>query len=112
MEGTTTPRRSREPEFQVGQVVRHRSEDLRGVIVDAHQRYKGSLEKKLAAAALGLDWRQPWYELLVHGTTDVAYLPEEAMVADLSMLPVSHPLLPMFFNSFRAGRHLLSGMAN
>ena len=112
MEGSATSGPIHAFVFDIGQVVRHRDKGFRGVIVDAHPHFQGPVDAGSVTDALRKRWHQPWYELLIHGTPHVLYLPEDAVEADTSCLPVSHPLLQLFFNDFRHGRYGLQGPVN
>jgi len=96
--------------FAVGALVRHRNKRFRGVVVDAHPHFQGPVDVGWVGDAMRKRWQQPWYELLVHGTKDVVYLPQESMELDPSEQPVSHPLIRLFFNRFVEGRYALEGM--
>jgi heat shock protein HspQ len=96
--------------FAVGELVRHRDREFRGVIVDAHPHFQGPTDLGEAGEATRRRWQQPWYELLVHGTPHVVYLPQESMELDPGSGPISHPLLRLFFNRFDGARYTLEGL--
>ena len=112
MEGAAKPRSTDDFTFAVGDLVRHTNKGFRGVIVDAHPHFQGPVDHGWVAKALRQRWRQPWYELLVHGTEHVVYLPQEAVELDPSVQPITHPLLRLFFNRFDEGRYTLQGPAH
>ena len=112
MEGSASPRRIPRFAYAVGQVVRHREHGFRGVIVDAHARFRGPADPDDLPPPLRERLHQPWYEVLVHDQPMVAYLPEDLVEADLTCMPVAHPLLRMFFNEFRHGAYSVGGVEN
>jgi heat shock protein HspQ len=112
MEGTSQPPSPRDFAYSVGDLVRHTNKGFRGVIVDAHPHFQGPVDDGWVAKALRQRWRQPWYELLVHGTQHVVYLPQESVELDPNIQPIEHPLLRLFFNRFDEGRYLLTGTAH
>lgn len=112
MEGSANPRPSPHFAFTVGQVVRHKEQGFRGVIVDAHERFRGNPDQLELPPALRQRVHLPWYEILLHGQPTVAYLPEDAVETDLSCMPIAHPLLRMFFNEFRHGAYTVGGEEN
>ncbi len=77
--------------------------------MDAHPHFQGATDEGWVGEALRRRWRQPWYELLVHGTQHVVYVPQESVEVDPDSDPISHPLIRLFFNSFDDGRYALVG---
>ncbi len=112
MEASTTATTAHGFVFDIGQVVRHKDKGFRGVIVDAHPHFQGPVDAGSVSEAIRKRWHQPWYELLIHDSPHVLYLPEEAVELDHSCLPISHPLVRLFFNDFRHGRYGLQGPEN
>ncbi len=92
-------------EFGVGQVIRHRRFDYRGVIVDVDATFEGSAEwyEQVARSRPPVD--KPWYHVLVHGAQHTTYVAERHLELDDSGLPVRHPLLGEFFDEFEGGRY-------
>ena len=95
--------------FGVGELVRHRDKNFRGVIVDAHPHFQGPVDVGWVGDALRQRWHQPWYEVLVHDSEHVLYMPQEFVEADTSYEPIQHPLVGLFFNHFDAGRYSFQG---
>ncbi len=112
MEGTGNTTTREGFTFAVGQLVRHRDKGFRGVIVDAHPHFQGPMDQSWVGDALRKRWRQPWYELLVHDSSDVLYLPQEFVEVDPSAQPIAHPLIGLFFNRFVRGRYAFEGTAH
>lgn len=90
------------PVFEPGQLVLHRRYGYRGVIVsrdDVCQADDEWYERNQTQP----DREQPWYHVLVDGTSSCTYAASENLVADPSGLPVSHPLVVCFFSQFSDG---------
>ena len=52
------------------------------------------------------DRDQPWYHVLVDGSSTCTYAASENLVADSSPLPIEHPLVPHFFEEFKDGSYV------
>ena len=89
-----------ETKFQIGDVVRHRKYDFRGVIFDIDPEFNNTEEWY---QAIPEDVRprkeQPFYHLLAENneTQYVAYVSEQNLVRDLSGEPVGHPQVADLF---------------
>ena len=93
------------PVFEPGQLVRHRRYGYRGVVVDRHDFCQAD-EEWYSKNQTQPDRDQPWYHVLVHGTSNCTYAASESLVADASGLPIEHPLLPHFFSEFKKGIYI------
>jgi heat shock protein HspQ len=91
--------------FSEGQLVAHRRYGYRGVIVAFDNSCQADLSWYLANQTQP-DRNQPWYHVLVHGSSSCTYVAQENLLTDESGLPISHSLLDAFFNGFAAGRYL------
>ena len=95
--------------FAIGEVVRHRLFDFRGVIFDVDPSFSNSDEWY---EAIPEDLRpskdQPFYHLLAENaeTTYVAYVSQQNLVADESDEPVEHPAIATMFDR-QDGRYRL-----
>jgi heat shock protein HspQ len=95
--------------FAIGEVVRHRLFDFRGVIFDVDPSFSTSDEWY---EAIPEDLRpskdQPFYHLLAENaeTTYVAYVSQQNLVADESDEPVEHPAIATMFDR-QDGRYRL-----
>ncbi|GGB61886.1 DNA-binding protein [Henriciella pelagia] len=106
----------RQAKFQIGQIVRHRLFDFRGVIFDVDPVFANSDEWY---EAIPEDMRpskdQPYYHLFAENdkTHYVAYVSEGNLLPDETDAPVSHPDIPDFFEMTPSGGYLLkSGHAH
>jgi heat shock protein HspQ len=96
--------------FSIGDVVRHRLLDFRGVIFDVDPVFANSEEWY---QAIPEDFRpskdQPFYHLLAE-TADsdyIAYVSQANLMADDSDEPIDHPAIAGLFDGFSPGRYAL-----
>ena len=92
------------PRFLIGQLVRHRRYGYRGVVVDFDIRCIAS-DDWYEANQTQPDRDQPWYHVLVDGSTYVTYAAEENLLADDTDQPIHHPLVPHLFAAFDGQRY-------
>ncbi len=96
--------------FAIGDVVRHRVFDFRGVIFDVDPVFANSEEWY---DAIPLDIRprkdQPFYHLLAENVESsyVAYVSQQNLVLDDSEEPVDHPAISGLFTDYADGRYNL-----
>lgn len=96
--------------FAIGDVVRHRVFDFRGVIFDVDPVFANSEEWY---DAIPLDIRprkdQPFYHLLAENVESsyVAYVSQQNLILDESEEPIDHPAIPGLFNGYEDGRYRL-----
>ena len=93
------------PLFKIGQVVLHKKQGYRAIIVDVDMFCK---EKFLGGGLqeTGINRNQPWFHVLVDGTDHVHYVPESILVEDSSNRKIQHPLLSYFFIQSNDGQYL------
>ena len=96
--------------FSIGEVVRHRMFDFRGVIFDVDPIFANS-EEWYQAIPEGLRPRkdQPFYHLLAENqeSSYVAYVSQQNLVPDDSDEPVDHPAIAGLFADYADGRYAL-----
>jgi heat shock protein HspQ len=96
--------------FAIGDVVRHRLFDFRGVIFDVDPVFANSEEWY---ESIPEDARprkdQPFYHLLAENTESsyIAYVSQQNLVVDESDEPVDHPGISGMFDGYDAGRYQL-----
>jgi len=96
--------------FGIGEVVRHRVFDFRGVVFDVDPAFNNSEEWY---QAIPEDMRpskeQPFYHLLAENaeTTYVAYVSQQNLIPDETDEPVDHPAIASMFNGMEGGRYQL-----
>jgi heat shock protein HspQ len=93
------------PVFEPGQLVRHRRYGYRGVVVDRNEVCEAD-DEWYSKNQTQPDRDQPWYHVLVDGSSTCTYAASENLVADSSGLPIEHPLLRHFFSEFKNGIYI------
>ena len=96
--------------FSIGEVVRHRMFDFRGVIFDVDPVFANS-DEWYEAIPEGIRPRkdQPFYHLLAENleSSYVAYVSQQNLVTDDSDEPIDHPAIAGLFTAFEDGRYNL-----
>ncbi len=96
--------------FAIGEVVRHRLFDFRGVIFDVDPVFANS-EEWYDAIPEGIRPKrdQPFYHLLAENmeSSYVAYVSQQNLVVDESDEPVDHPAIGGLFEGYDGGRYKL-----
>jgi len=96
--------------FAIGDVVRHKLFDFRGVIFDVDPVFANSEEwYEAIPEALRPPKDQPFYHLLAENmeSSYVAYVSQQNLIADDSDEPVDHPAITTMFNGLESGRYQL-----
>jgi heat shock protein HspQ len=98
---------SRNAKFDIGQVVRHRIFDFRGVIFDVDPEFNNT-EEWYNAIPENVRPRkdQPFYHLLAENseTEYVAYVSEQNLLIEDTPTPVRHPQVGDYFAGYDAKR--------
>ena len=92
--------------FSVGDLIRHRLFDYRGVIVDVDQTFQGTDDWYERVAKSRPPKDKPWYHVLVHGSIHSTYVAEQNLEPDDSLAPIDHPMLERFFSGLENGRYI------
>ena len=90
----------RHAKYRVGQVVRHRIHEFRGLIFDVDPVFNNSEEWWLAIPAEMRPRKdQPFYHLFAENaeTEYIAYVSEQNLLPDLSAKPLRHPQIAELF---------------
>lgn len=90
------------PKFIVGQRIKHVRYHYQGLIVAMDSRFKASdawYQKNKTQPIKN----QPWYHVLVHGSSSVTYAAENSLKDDPLEIDFKHPLLNMFFDGQEGG---------
>ena len=96
--------------FGIGDVVKHRLFDFRGVVFDVDPVFANSEDWY---EAIPQDMRprrdQPFYHLLAENedSSYVAYVSQQNLMDDSEGGPVEHPSVPELFDAFADGRYRL-----
>lgn len=96
--------------FTIGDVVRHRVFDIRGVIFDIDPVFANSEEwYDSIPEAIRPAKDQPFYHLLAENTESsyVAYVSQQNLLPDDSEEPIDHPAIDGLFNGYADGRYNL-----
>lgn len=103
------PRHSR-ARFAIGDVVKHRIYDVRGVIFDIDPVFANSEEwYESIPQDLRPKREQPFYHLMAENedSSYVAYVSQQNLVSDIDGGPVDHPGISQLFDRYSAGRYSL-----
>ena len=92
--------------FAVGQIVRHKLFNYRGVIVDVDPFFAGSDDwyEKMAPSRPPKD--KPWYRVLMNATDNQTYVAERNLEPDESGEEIVHPDVDRHFAALASGRYL------
>lgn len=96
----------------VGQLVRHKLFDYRGVVVDVDPVFMQSDEWYDSVARSRPPKDEPWCRVLVHDSNQQTYVAQRNLELDDSDEPVNHPQLGEFFERFAGGRYVSSQRQN
>ena len=94
--------------FNIGQLIRHKLFDYRGVIADVDPVFEGSDEWYDEVARSRPPKDRPWYKVLVHDSDQETYVAERNLDNDSSHEPVDHPMIESYFKRFNDGHYLHS----
>lgn len=96
--------------FAIGDVVRHRELDFRGVVFDIDPVFANSEEWYQSIPQERRPKRdQPYYHLFAESEEEsyIAYVSQQNLIRDTEARPVEHPALPRLFEQFDGGRYPL-----
>ena len=96
--------------FSIGDIVRHRMFDFRGVIFDVDPVFANTDEwYEAIPEQMRPKKDQPFYHLLAENmeSSYVAYVSQQNLVPDASDEPVDHPAIAGLFTDFADGRYTL-----
>jgi len=96
--------------FSIGEVVRHRMFDFRGVVFDVDPVFANSEEWYQAIPEeMRPSKDQPYYHLLAENAESsyIAYVSQQNLLPDALGEPVDHPAISGMFEEFDKGRYRL-----
>ena len=96
--------------FGIGDVVRHRLFDFRGVVFDVDPVFANSEEwYEAIPEAIRPSKDQPFYHLLAENAEQsyIAYVSQQNLMHDESEEPIDHPAIAAYFEGFDDGRYQL-----
>ena len=97
-------------QFSIGQVVRHRVYEFRGVIVDVDPEFSNTEEWwQSIPEEVRPSKDQPFYHLLAENESNAyeAYVSEQNLLVDESGEPVNHPQVAEVFGEFLGNSYAL-----
>ena len=95
----------KDPLYHPGQIVRHRRYGYRGVVVDFDLTCKADPTWYLSNQTQPYR-NQPWYHVLVDGSSTTTYAAQTSLQADEQPDPITHPFLEHFFTDFIGGQYM------
>ncbi len=96
------------PRFKLGQVVAHRWLGYSGVVVDMDLNYEGDgtwIDDEIPLFETHQSTPSNWYRVLIHDTSQEAYVPESMLTPVRDPLPIDHPEVHSFFDTFEHGHY-------
>ena len=94
--------------FFVGELIRHRLFDYRGVIIDVDPYFMLTDEWYELMAKSRPPKDRPWYRVLVHNSNHETYVAEQNLATYPEHEPVNHPDIDSYFEGFANGRYILT----
>ncbi len=98
--------KSNQAKFTIGQIVKHRFFEFRGVIFDVDPEFNNTEEWWLSIPAqMRPKKEQPFYHLLAENEEIeyIAYVSEQNLLVDSNTKPIRHPQVDEFFKDYRNG---------
>ena len=96
----------KEAKFGMGQLIKHRLFDYRGVIVDIVPIFMGTETWYEQVAKPRPPKNKPWYKILVNNSLDETYVAEQNLQIDDSLDTINHPLVGTYFDKFENGLYI------
>jgi ApaG protein len=90
--------------FLRGSIVKHKHEEMRGVVVD-YDMYFLNDEKLYNADNRKPSKDKPWYYVLVDSMKTIAYVAQEHLELSEDKSEIKHPLVEFFFDGFDGERY-------
>jgi len=94
--------------WNIGQLIRHRLFDYRGVVYDVDPIFMLSDEWYEQVAKSRPPRDEPWYRVLVDGSDQETYVAQRNLAAADDLSPISHPLIDQIFSGFKDGCYTIS----
>lgn len=96
----------RAAKFAIGQLIRHRLFEYRGVIVDVDPHFKGTDDWYETVARSRPPKDTPWYHVLVDDQEVRTYVAERNLGPDDSGRPINHDDLSDYFSGMNDGAYV------
>ena len=96
--------------FEIGQIVKHRYFDFRGVIFDVDPEFNNTEEwyQSIPTQVRPIK-EQPFYHLLAEAPDQpsyVAYVSQQNLLTDEAPRPLAHPLIEELFDGIKNGKYI------
>ena len=93
--------------FFIGQIIRHKLFNYRGVIfnVDSSMQLSDEWYEQVAKSRPPKD--KPWYHVMVDNQVHTTYVAEQNMEPDENASAIHHPLIDEYFDGQENGKYLL-----
>jgi heat shock protein HspQ len=95
-----------EAKLSIGQLVRHRLFEYRGVIYDVDPVFMLSDTWYEQVARTRPPKDEPWYRVLVDGSRQETYVAQRNLEPDLLEEPIEHQEISRYFSGFEDGHYL------
>lgn len=94
--------------FNIGDLVKHSRQGYRAVIIDIDPLFQASGHYNPQAVMRDFATRQPWYRLLVDGSSQITYVEENLLLADVAGGLIDNPNVTLYLDQMDG--HYLSNM--
>ena len=98
--------------FTIGDLVRHRLFDYRGVVVDVDPNFQSSEEWYEMVAKSRPPKDKPWYHVLVNEADHTTYVAEANLEPEQEPRRIAHPFADSLFSEFDGERYKLRRRAH
>jgi heat shock protein HspQ len=95
-----------EAKWHIGQLVRHKMFDYRGVVYDVDPVFMLSDDWYEQVARSRPPKDEPWYRVLVDGSNQETYVAQRNLEVDPLGEPIEHQQIPYYFSNFKDGQYL------
>lgn len=95
------------PEFNIGQIVKHKLFNYRGVIFDVDHKFSGTEDWYLQVAKSRPPKNAPWYHVLPDNATHTTYVAERNLTTENNLTRINHPLVSYYFTSFDGKQYIM-----
>jgi heat shock protein HspQ len=92
-------------DLSIGQLVHHKLFDYRGVVCDVDPVFMLPDEWYEQVALSRPPKDEPWYRVLVDGSSQETYVAERNLEADAMGEAIDHPQLSIYFSDFKNGHY-------
>lgn len=96
-----------EAKFFIGQLVKHKLFDYRGVVIDVDSGFMLTNDWYELMAKSRPPKDSPWYRVLVHNSNHETYVAEQNLEDYKEAEPVNNPDIEAYFSSFEEGKYRL-----